>query len=65
MFFEGYNLHTNLVASRGVHNEMLEFASRHGIVPTIETFKLSEDGLDQALERLKTGSIRYRAVLAA
>lgn len=65
MFFEGYNVCTNLVASRGVHNDMLEFAARHKIRPTIETFQLSEEGLGKATEKLKAGSMRYRAVLVA
>ena len=65
MFFDGYKVHTNLVASRGVHNDMLEFAARHKIVPTIERFPLSEDGLVKAVQKLKAGSLRYRAVLVA
>jgi D-arabinose 1-dehydrogenase-like Zn-dependent alcohol dehydrogenase len=65
MFFEGYNVRTNLVASRGVHRDMLEFAARHNIRPMIETFVLSEDGLGKAIEKLKAGSVRYRAVLVA
>lgn len=65
MFFDGYNVRTNLVASRGVHNDMLEFAARHKIKPTIETFPLSEEGLNKAIEKLKAGSVRYRAVLVA
>lgn len=65
MFFEGYNVHSNLVASRGVHNDMLQFAARHKIRPTIETFKMSEEGLGEAVSKLKAGSVRYRAVLIA
>ncbi|KAE9366654.1 GroES-like protein [Stipitochalara longipes BDJ] len=65
MFFEGYNVRTNLVASRGVHGDMLEFAARHKIRPMIETFPLSEEGLGRAVEKLKAGSVRYRAVLVA
>ncbi|RDW61682.1 hypothetical protein BP5796_11574 [Coleophoma crateriformis] len=63
MFFEGYNIHSNLVASRGVHDDMLKFAAHHKIRPVIEKFRLSEDGLDKAVEKLKAGSVRYRAVL--
>jgi D-arabinose 1-dehydrogenase-like Zn-dependent alcohol dehydrogenase len=65
MFFDGYNIHSNLVGSRGVHNDALEFAARHNIKPAIEKFELSEEGLEKAIEKLKTGSIRYRAVLIA
>jgi D-arabinose 1-dehydrogenase-like Zn-dependent alcohol dehydrogenase len=45
-----------MVASRGVHNDMLEFAARHKVKPTIETFEQSEDGLVKAVEKWKAGS---------
>jgi uncharacterized zinc-type alcohol dehydrogenase-like protein len=40
---------------------MLEFAARHGIQPTIETYPFSE--LNDALEKLRHGKPRYRIVL--
>jgi len=40
---------------------MLNFAARHNILPTVETFKFSQ--VNEAIERLKQGKIRYRAVL--
>ncbi len=41
---------------------MLNFAARHNILPTVETFKFSQ--VNEAIEKLKQGKIRYRAVLA-
>jgi uncharacterized zinc-type alcohol dehydrogenase-like protein len=42
--------------------QMLEFAARHKIAPVIETFPLSK--ANDAIERVHSGKVRYRAVLA-
>ena len=42
---------------------MLEFAARRGIAPQIERFPMSR--VNDALERLKSGDLRYRGVLDA
>ena len=65
MFFDGYNLKSSLVASRGIHDQMLEFAAQHQIKPTIEKFEFSEKGFAEALGRLNEGKLRYRGVLVA
>ena len=44
---------------------MLQFCASHGIKPTIETFVLSEKGLEEAIAKLKTNTMRYRGVLVA
>lgn len=49
------------VGSPGTIAKMLDFAVRHGIKPVIETFAF-EDAND-AIDRLRNGEIRYRAVL--
>jgi len=41
---------------------MLEFAARHNIAPVTETFPMSK--ANDALERVRSGKVRYRAVLA-
>ena len=40
---------------------MLNFAARHNVRPTIETFRFSE--VNDALEKLRQGKARYRIVL--
>jgi uncharacterized zinc-type alcohol dehydrogenase-like protein len=42
--------------------QMLEFAARHKIAPVTETFPLSK--VNDAIERVRSGKVRYRAVLA-
>jgi D-arabinose 1-dehydrogenase-like Zn-dependent alcohol dehydrogenase len=55
----------SVVAPRQVHREMIEFAGLHGIKPIIEEFPMSVEGITVAMERLKEGKMRYRAVLVA
>jgi alcohol/geraniol dehydrogenase (NADP+) len=40
---------------------MLTFAARHGIAPQIELFPVGD--IDAALDRVRQGRARYRAVL--
>jgi D-arabinose 1-dehydrogenase-like Zn-dependent alcohol dehydrogenase len=42
---------------------MLEFAAKHGIKPVVEIFPMTEEGATQAIDRLNSGKLRYRAVL--
>lgn len=43
--------------------QMLAFTARHGIKPIIETFAMTD--INQALEHVRQGKARYRAVLVA
>ena len=47
--------------SPGAMSTMLEFAARHQIYPTVEMFKFNE--VNDAIEKLKQGKVRYRVVL--
>lgn len=49
------------VGSPATIKKMLEFCVRHDIKPSVEYFPLSE--VNHAIERLKAGKLRYRAVL--
>jgi uncharacterized zinc-type alcohol dehydrogenase-like protein len=40
---------------------MLDFAARHKVLPTVETFKFSQ--VNEAIEKLRQGKARYRIVL--
>jgi D-arabinose 1-dehydrogenase-like Zn-dependent alcohol dehydrogenase len=65
MFFDIYNFKSSLVASRGIHDDMLRFAAHNGVKPAIETFPFTENGFAEALEKLNSGKLRYRGVLVA
>ena len=43
--------------------QMLDFAARAGVRPLVETFPMSE--VNAALDRVRSGKVRFRAVLVA
>lgn len=51
------------VSPRGVCREMLAFANLHGVRPIIEEFPMSREGIEEAIEKLNSGRMRYRGVL--
>lgn len=44
---------------------MLKFAAHHKVTPAIEKFDLTEEGIGKAVEKMQSGTIRYRGVLVA
>ncbi|KAJ7734695.1 putative NADP-dependent alcohol dehydrogenase C 2 [Mycena olivaceomarginata] len=62
---QGLNIQGSLVAGRSVHRKMLDFAARHNIKPIIERFPLTKSGVEQGMEKLREGKMRYRGVLFA
>lgn len=65
LLLKGLTVQGSVVASRYVHNRMLEFAAYHKIEPIIEKFPLTKEGVAQALDKLNDGQMRYRGVLVA
>ncbi|KAK3313432.1 chaperonin 10-like protein [Apodospora peruviana] len=64
LMWEGYNVHSSLVASRVPHTEMLEFAARHKIKPTIQLYKFEgAETIKTVFDNLENNKVRYRAVL--
>ncbi|KIK64811.1 hypothetical protein GYMLUDRAFT_402076 [Collybiopsis luxurians FD-317 M1] len=61
--FLGVKVVSSMLATRYMHVKMLEFAERNGIRPLVEKFPMTEAGIQQAIKRLESGGIRYRAVL--
>jgi alcohol/geraniol dehydrogenase (NADP+) len=49
------------VGSPPILSLMLEFAARHNILPKTESFKFSQ--INEAIEKLRNGNVRYRVVL--
>jgi len=43
---------------------MLEFAARHKISCIVEKFPMTLDGVNQAVNRLRDGKMRYRGVIS-
>jgi D-arabinose 1-dehydrogenase-like Zn-dependent alcohol dehydrogenase len=63
MNHNGVKIQGTLVASRQTMQELMEFVAEHGVRPTINTFPLTKEGIETAIEKLGKGEIRYRAVL--
>jgi D-arabinose 1-dehydrogenase-like Zn-dependent alcohol dehydrogenase len=61
----GFTLQGSICPSRGTHVEMLRFAALHGIKPIVQEFPLTKAGIEEAMEKLEEGKVRYRAVLVA
>jgi len=59
----GLTIQGSIVAPRHVHADMLEFAARHDIRPITQKFDMSVAGIEEAMEKLEAGKVRYRAVL--
>ena len=59
----GLRVQASVVAPKGVHKQMIEFAAVHEIKPMINEFPLTKEGITDAMETLKAGKMRYRAVL--
>lgn len=54
----------SLPATPNVQREMLGFSALHKIKPIIEIFSFNEDGINEAMAKLRQGKMRYRGVLA-
>ncbi|KAI5892238.1 GroES-like protein [Schizophyllum commune H4-8] len=62
---KGLTLQGTVAAPRITYRRMLEFAARHGIKPIVQAFSMNEEGIEQAMQELREGRIRYRGVLVA
>ncbi|KAF2094388.1 GroES-like protein [Rhizodiscina lignyota] len=60
--FSELNLHGGLARTPKEIQDTLEFAAKHGVKTAIETFPMTEEGTARALEKLKSGKMRYRGV---
>jgi D-arabinose 1-dehydrogenase-like Zn-dependent alcohol dehydrogenase len=63
VFSKGLTIQGGTISSKGMHHQMLKFAEQHQIKPVIEEFSMSVVGITDAMQKLKEGKIRYRAVL--
>lgn len=54
----------SIVAARKVHMDMLEFAAFHGIKPISVRYPMTVEGIQDCLDTLEAGKMRYRGVLA-
>lgn len=60
---QGIRIQGSLVASRHSTRALLEFAAKKKIFPTTQTFPFTKSGIEEAMQVLRTGKMRYRGVL--
>lgn len=60
---KGVRIQGSLVASRYSLRSLVEFAAKKKITPTTMTFPLTASGVEDAMETLRNGKMRYRGVL--
>lgn len=59
----GLRIQGTVIASRFELGQMLEFAARTGVRPVMMTFPLTKDGIEESMNALSEGKMRYRGVL--
>jgi len=62
---KGIKIQGSSVADRSSVRRMIDFATLHQIKPVLMEWKMDEAGIEAAMGKLRTGGIRYRAVLNA
>ncbi|EGN98664.1 hypothetical protein SERLA73DRAFT_54283 [Serpula lacrymans var. lacrymans S7.3] len=65
LLMNGLTIQGCMSASRGAHIKMLNFAAFHNIKPINQVFPLNIEGIEEAMQKLHKGEIRYRVVLVA
>lgn len=63
MNIKGIRIQGSLVASRQSLRSLVRFAAEKKIVPTTMKFPLNREGVEEAMETLRNGKMRYRGVL--
>lgn len=61
---KGISIQGSFIASRNSLQELLEFAARKNVKPTVVKYPFSAEGMTKAMQDLRDGKVRYRAVLA-
>lgn len=61
LLFQRRRIMASPIGGRAIIMDMLDAADRFGVAPIVETFPLSE--CNTAIEKVRTNTIRYRAVL--
>ncbi len=61
LIFQRRRIMASPIGGRAIIMDMLDAADRFGVAPIVETFPLSE--CNTAIEKVRTNTIRYRAVL--
>ncbi len=64
LVMKGIRIQGSCVAARPDIRRMLDFTAVHGIKPVVMEWPMNEEGIEEAMKSLRTGRVRYRAVLS-
>lgn len=57
----------SIIGSAGAYQSslepMLRFAAKYNVLPTIQKFPMTQEGITEAMQTLKDGKMRYRGVV--
>ncbi len=65
LIFSGVCIQGSMISTKQGYREMLDFAVQHKIKPVNQTFPMTLEGIEESLNTLKEGRMRYRGVLVA
>jgi D-arabinose 1-dehydrogenase-like Zn-dependent alcohol dehydrogenase len=65
LILQGISVQGSLVAPRNVYKQMLAFVALQKIKPICQTFPMTEEGIEEAIDKLEKGQLTYRAVIVA
>ena len=60
----GYSITGSAGAQVASARAMLDFAAKHGVKPQIEEFPMTQKGITEAMDKVVSGKMRYRGVVA-
>jgi D-arabinose 1-dehydrogenase-like Zn-dependent alcohol dehydrogenase len=63
LLMNGITVQGSVLAPKGVHERMLEFAAKNAVKPKVHKFTMDLEGVEEAFSVLKEGKMRYRGVL--
>lgn len=62
LLVSGLTVQGSIVSSRYIHQRMLTFAALHKIEPIVEKYPMNEQTINDVMDRLDQGKVRYRGV---
>lgn len=65
LLVQGLRIQGGIVCARQLHRDMIDFATFHGIKPIKQFYPLNQKGIEDSLNTLEAGKMRYRGVLVA
>lgn len=63
--FSGLRVQASIVTPRVIYRRILDFAAFYSVRAVVQRYKLDLDGIEEAMEDLRKGKVRYKGILYA